>query len=88
VAHAGAGWRGPAMESPATKMDPPSPTDFSPQALLWQQGPRAEPQVHLEPTIFNIKGINLGIICFLIKIRKSCTVNVFCNIKLYCEANN
>jgi hypothetical protein len=36
AAHAGGGWRGPHLRL----------TDFSPQASLWQRGPRIKPQAH------------------------------------------
>jgi hypothetical protein len=36
VAHAGADWRGPAVEPSAERMASLPPTDFSPQATLWQ----------------------------------------------------
>jgi hypothetical protein len=34
------------MEPSVTRMAPPPPTDFSPQASLWQRGPRVKPQAH------------------------------------------
>jgi hypothetical protein len=44
AAHTGAGWRGLTVEPSMTRMTPPPLTDFSPQASLWRQGPRVEPQ--------------------------------------------
>jgi hypothetical protein len=46
VAHAVAGWRGPAMEPSVTRMAPPPLTDISPQSSLRQQGSCAKLLVH------------------------------------------
>jgi hypothetical protein len=43
--HARASWQRPNVEPSAARMAPPPPTNFSPQASLWQWGQCIEPQV-------------------------------------------